>query len=366
MANMTSTTSNGSAPSDVLVIGGGVAGLSAALALGRARRSVTVVDAGRPRNAPAPHSHGYLTRDGASPLDLVGFGRAEVRGYGGEVVEGTVVSVSRQGGASRGSGTSGESRPSRDSGADREGREGPRGGSGGEGPHGDVFRAELADGTFRYGRRLLVTTGLVDELPDVPGLRERWGRDVVHCPYCFGWELLDAPLGVLATGPHAVEQALMWRQWSADLVLFRHTGPAPTGEQRERLAARGIPVVAGEVAGIETADDRLTGIRLRSGEVVARSALVVAPRMAARGTLPAALGVPVTEDPGLGVRVEADASGRTSVPGVWAAGNAADPRAGVVQSAASGMTAAVAINADLTEEDTVLALASARTLRRTA
>ncbi len=308
---------------DVVVVGGGLAGLAAALGLARARRSVLVLDAGQPRNAPAAHAHGYLTRDGMPPLELLSIGRAEVRGYGGEVVESTVTSLGRL----------------------------PGGG----------FRVGLADGNGWDARRLLVTTGLVDELPDIPGLRERWGRDVVHCPYCFGWELRDAPLGVLATSPHAAVQALMWRQWSPDVILFQHTAPGPTDEQAEQLTARGIRVVAGEVAAIEISDDRLSGVRLRSGQVVHRRAVVVAPRFEARHALLDHLDAVVTEHPlGIGCQVQADATGRTAAPGVWVAGNLADVTAGVMQAASSGVIAATAINADLAAEDIDRAVTAAR------
>jgi thioredoxin reductase len=308
---------------DVVVVGGGLAGLAGALGLARARRSVLVVDAGQPRNAPAAHAHGYLTRDGMPPLELLSIGRAEVMGYGGEIVEGPVTSLKRL----------------------------PGGG----------FRVGLSDGSGWDARRLLVATGLVDELPDIPGLRERWGRDVVHCPHCFGWEFRDAPLGVLAMGPHAAVQALTWRQWSPDVILFRHTAAGPIGEQMEKLTARGIRVVAGEVAAVEVSDGRLSGVRLRSGQVVHRRALVVAPRFEARHALLDDLDVVVTEHPlGIGCQVQADATGRTAAPGVWVAGNLANVTAGVMQAASSGVIAATAINADLTAEDTDRAVAAAR------
>lgn len=313
-------TLNWSSELDVLVVGGGLSGLGAALGLVRARRSVLVVDAGHPRNAPAAHSHGYLTRDGASPLELLKAGRLEVRDYGGTIIEGEVTSLTRL----------------------------PDGG----------FHAALPDGTSHRARRVLVTTGLVDELPDIPGLRERWGRDVVHCPYCFGWEVRDQPLGVLSTGPLAAAQALMWRQWSDDVVLLRHTAPELTDEQREQLDARGIGVVDGEVVAIESTDDRLTGIRLASGRVITRSAVVVGPWFAARHALLDGLGVTVIEHPlGIGEQVKADPAG-LAAPGVYVAGNVADVTAGVMQSAASGVIAAAAINADLTAEDTAGAIAA--------
>jgi thioredoxin reductase len=307
---------------DVVVVGGGVAGLSAALGLARARRSVLVVDAGHPRNAPAAHAHGYLTRDGVSPFELLAAGRLEVKGYGGDIIDGTVTSIKRL-------------------------------------P--DGFRVETSDGLGWNARRVLVTTGLVDELPDIPGLRPRWGRDVVHCPYCFGWELRDEALGVLANGSQAAVQALMWRQWSPDVTLFLHTVVHPTDEEMEQLAARGIRVVEGQVTAVEVTDDRLSGVRLQSGHVIHRSALVVGPRLEARHVLLDDLGVTVAEHPlGIGSQVQADATGRTAAPGIWVAGNVADVTAGVMQSASSGVIAAAAINADLTADDTARAVAAIR------
>jgi thioredoxin reductase len=309
---------------DVVVAGGGLAGLAGALTLARARRSVLVIDGGHPRNAPTAHTHGYLTLDGTPPLELLSVCRAEVCGYGGEIIDGTVASLA----CLPGSG----------------------------------FQAELADGTSLAARRVLVATGLVDVYPDIPGLADRWGRDVVHCPFCFGWELRGQPLGVLATGPQAAMQALMWRQWSADVALFLHTAPRPSAEQAEQLAARGIGMIDGEVTGIEVAGDRLSGVRLHSGHVVPRTALVIGPQFEARHALVDRLGVSVTEHPlGIGHQVQADATGLTVVPGLWVAGNVADVTAGVMQSAASGVTAATAINADLTAEDTARAVTAART-----
>ncbi|MEV6637010.1 NAD(P)/FAD-dependent oxidoreductase [Actinoplanes sp. NPDC051470] len=311
-------------PVDVVVVGGGLSGLGAALTLVRARRSVVVIDAGNPRNAPAAHSHGYLTRDGAPPLELLRLGREEIRGYGGEIVSGAVESVARAG--------------------ER------------------LFRVTTAEGDRYAGRRLLITTGLVDVFPDIPGLHERWGNDVVHCPFCFGWELRDQALGVLATGPQATMQALMWRQWSSDVTLFLHTAPEPTDEQRQQLAARGVRVVGGEVTRVEVEDNKITGVRLSHGEVVPRQAIIVGPQFQARHRLLDGLGVEVVDHPmGIGRQVKAEPSGFTGVPGVWVAGNVADVTAGVMQSAASGVTAAATLNADLTQEDVALAVESMRT-----
>ena len=307
---------------DVVVVGGGAAGLSGALMLARARRSVVVVDAGEPRNAPAAGVHGLLGRDGMPPAELLERGRAEVRSYGGEIVRGEVDGVDQDG---------------------------------------DRFAVRLAGGEIVHARRLLVTTGLVDELPGVPGLRERWGRDVVHCPYCHGWEVRDRAIGVLATGPMSVHQALLFRQWSADVVLFTHRAGAPDPEQAEQLAARGIGVVSGEVAALEVADDRLAGVRLADGTVIAREVVAVAPRMVARSGLLAGLGLRAVEHPsGAGEHVPADPTGRTEVPGVWVAGNVTDLSAQVGTAAAAAAFAAAQINADLVLEETAAAVAAYR------
>jgi thioredoxin reductase len=307
---------------DVVVIGGGAAGLSGAVALARSRRSVLVVDAGEPRNAPADGVHNYLGREGTPPRELLALGRDEVASYGGTLVPGTVVTAERTD---------------------------------------DGFTVTLDDGSTVAARRLLVATGLVDELPDVPGIAERWGRDVLHCPYCHGWEVRDQPIGILATGPTAVHQALLFRQLSDDVVLFGHTGPELPAAEAEQLAARGIAIVDGEVAGIEVTGDELTGVRLASGEVVARSALVVAPRFTARAGFLSGLGLeaaPVEMNGHVvGSAVGGDPTGATAVPGVWVAGNVADMSAQVVVSAAAGMRAGAMINADLVAEEARLAVA---------
>ncbi|MFF8846378.1 NAD(P)/FAD-dependent oxidoreductase [Streptomyces sp. NPDC015127] len=312
---------------DVVVSGGGAAGLSGALMLARARRSVAVIDAGAPRNAPAEGVHGLLARDGIPPAELLERGRAEVRAYGGHVVSGEVGAVARDDG-----------RPARTG-----------------------FEVTLADGRSVRARRLLVASGLVDELPDVPGLRDRWGRDVVHCPYCHGWEIRDRAIGVLATGPLSVHQALLFRQWSDNVTFFSHTMPPPAGEDAEQLAARGIRVVDGEVASLEIADDRLVGVRLGDGTMVGREALVVSPRMVARAGFLAALGLrPAAHPSGAGEHIPSDAAGRTDVPGVWVAGNVTDLAAQVGGAAAAGAAAAAQINADLVAEEIRQAVAARR------
>ncbi|MGH3138576.1 MAG: NAD(P)/FAD-dependent oxidoreductase [Gaiellales bacterium] len=292
------------------MVGGGAAGLNAALVLGRARRRVVVVDAGSPRNAPAAHMQGFLSRDGMPPSELLAVGRAEVTGYGVELVDGQVTGIE------------------------------------------PGFVVHLADDRALGARRILVATGVNDELPEIAGVRERWGRDLLHCPYCHGWEVRDQPIAVLGTVPGSVVHAQLVRQWSDDVVFFVHTYDLIETE-RVALEARGIDVVSGAVARLVVEADRLTGVELADGRVVARTAVFIRP-----GNVPHADGLLA----GLGCQVDdhgfvtVDATGRTSTPGVWAAGNVVDPRAQVITSAGAGSAAAIAINADLVEEDVERAL----------
>jgi thioredoxin reductase len=298
---------------DVVVIGGGAAGLSAALVLSRARRDVLVVDSGTPRNAPAAHMHGFLSRDGLPPGDLLALGRDEVLGYGGKMVDGAVTEVV---------------------------------------PFGDTgFWVMLADGQRGSGRRLLVATGLRDELPGIPGLRDRWARDVLHCPYCHGYEVRDQQLGVLGDSPDTVRYAQIIRQWAADVVLFAPTGTL-TGAERSQLVARAIGIVEGSVERVLVEDDHLSGVELDDGRTVPRDALFVPPRFVPNNDLLVGLGCDFDEDGW----VTAGPNGQTTVPGVWAAGNVSNPRAHVITAAGEGFAAAIAINADLVDEDVRLAI----------
>jgi thioredoxin reductase len=299
---------------DILVIGGGAAGLSAAQMLGRSRRSVAVVDSGEPRNAPAWGVHGFLSRDGINPAELLAIGRGEAEQYGVAIVPGRVVATS--GNVAQG------------------------------------FEATLDDGTQLRGRLLLIATGLVDELPDIPGLRERWGKDVLHCPFCHGWEVQDQAIGIVGNGPWSVHQALLFRQWSSNITLFLNNRVAPSGVESEQLAARGVKVVGGAVESVRVEQDRLRGIALAGGPEIAVEALVVGPRVHARLEAFAGLGLAPSEHPsGAGTYLATDADGATSVPGVWAAGNVADLKAQVLASAATAAWTAVVINNHLMAEE---------------
>ncbi|MEU3998370.1 NAD(P)/FAD-dependent oxidoreductase [Streptomyces fungicidicus] len=297
---------------DVVVVGGGAAGLSAALVLGRARQRTLVVDAGEPRNAPSSHMQGYLTRDGMAPAEFLALGREEIARYGVRLVRDRVTDVTRDG----------------------------------------DFTVALDAGRTVRARRLVVAPGLRDELPTVPGVAERFGRDVLHCPFCHGWEVRDQPFGVLASSAMSVHQALMVSQWSKDVTLFLHRVAEEelSEEDLRRLAAAGVGVVPGEVAALEIEDDRLTGVRLADGSVHTRSVLFVAPRPVPRTGLLERLGAELTETP-FGAYPVVDPTGLTTVPGVWAAGNAIGFAEQVVHAASGGYRAAAAIVGDLLMSD---------------
>ena len=273
---------------DVLVVGGGPAGLSAAIGLARFGKVVEVVDAGEPRNGPAAGVHNLLGHDGISPFELLRRGGAELASFGGRVVRDRAVDARAEG---------------------------------------DGFVVTLASGGSRRARRLVVAAGGRDVLPEVEGLRERWGREVLHCPFCHGWEVRGQRIGVVATDPDvAAHQAALFRELSDDVVV--------------------LPVA--DVAAVVIEDDVLTGVRLVDGRVVARDALVVMPTVVVDSPVLDALGVPQSDD--LRTGYVHDALGATPVPGVWVAGNVGEPFATVVMAAAAGMTVAGAVMADVVAE----------------
>jgi thioredoxin reductase len=308
---------------DVVVIGGGAAGLNGALILARSRRSVVVIDSGFPRNAPAEAVHGLIALDGTPPAEILRRGREQVRQYGGRVVYGEVVSAE-------------SAAPSAD---------------------GDLrFIVTLADGRGITARRILVATGVTDVLPEVPELAEHWGHSVVHCPYCHGWEVRDEPIGILATGAVSIGHAFLFRQLTEDLTYFTH-GTDLDEDSRARFAARGIRIIDTPVTAVVNDEDgALAGVRLADGQVVARRVLAVGPQMQARAQGLQGLSLPMQDLPNMGRGFASGMAGTTEVPGVWVAGNATDPAAQVGASAAAGALAAANINSTLAIADTEAAL----------
>lgn len=300
---------------DVAVVGGSAAGLAAALQLGRQRRSVIVVDAGEPRNAPAAHMHGYLGREGSAPSELASIGREEVRSYGGEVVDGRVIEVTRT--------------------VD------------------DRFRVDLVGGHTVFARRVLAATGLVDELPDIEGLGDHWGGDVIHCPFCHGFEVRDRRIVQIVTHPMGLHPARLFRQLSTRLTLVLHEGVDAEADEVVTLRAAGVRVVDERVRSIVTGDDgHVAAVELWDGERIGADAVVVGTRFRVRAEPFASLGLTPAEHPsGMGSCIETDAMGATAVPGLYAAGNVTDPNQQVLHAAADGSRVGAMISLSLAQED---------------
>jgi len=310
---------------DAVVIGGGVAGLSAAQMLGRARRSTLVLDGGSPRNRFAAHMHGVLGHDGVDPAALLSRGRDEVASYGVVVETAEVAEVDDEG---------------------------------------DLLRIVRADGAIERARAIVVATGIRDELPEIPGLAALWGRSVLHCPYCHGWEVADRRLGVLATSPASIHQIELARQWSADLTAFTAFAEPLPADVRALLIARGIRIVASPVQAVTSAGDELTGVIDADSTSHTIDALFVAPAPGLRLDFLASLALARTDQPGSPLAV--DALGATSHPRVWAAGNVTAPFGNVPLSMGAGSMAGAAVNAALVAEDAARAVAERRRQRNDA
>ncbi|WP_179206772.1 FAD-dependent oxidoreductase [Microbacterium esteraromaticum] len=293
---------------DVAVIGGGPAGLAAAIALARSRRNVVLVDAGEPRNAPAEGAHNVLGNEGIAPLELIARGRAEAESYGVQIVSGRVSRVSGQI---------------------------------------DDFTVEVGEGAQRIrARRVILATGLVDDLPDVPGVAAGWGSTVLHCPFCHGWEVRDQRIAILARQDVPLHQAMLFRQLSDRVTLFLHEASVPTAEQWEQLAALKVDVVTSRVRRLRMEHTRVRAVEMEDGSLFDADAVVVSPRFNVRTELYEMLGG-IAGEGMFGAEIPVDPRGQTAVSGVWVAGNAGQPMAMVVASSASGMMTGAAVHGDL-------------------
>jgi thioredoxin reductase len=296
---------------DVIVAGGSFAGLSAAMQLARARRRVLVLDHGQPRNRFAHASHGFFGQDGRAPAEMLRTAREQVLAY-----------------------------PTAELRHDEATRAAP-------GPGG--FEVELASrGTVR-ARRLVLATGVVDELPALPGLRERWGRTVLHCPYCHGYEVAGGRLGILAIGEASLHQALLLPDWSAVVILFTNGAFEPDETQRHALALRGVRTDPRPVLEIIGEGERLSGVRVRESDgsaVVPLDALFTGSRTRMASSLAEQLGCALEEGP-FGPVIRTDAWKETTVPGVFAAGDIARVPHNATWASADGVTAGIGAHKSL-------------------
>lgn len=291
-----------------MIVGGGPAGLSAALVLGRARRRVTVVDAAAQRNRRSLAMHAYLSRDGVAPADFLELARRELARYDGVgLVAGTAAAAVRIDGG---------------------------------------FRVTLREGPTLEGRALLLATGVVDDVPDIEGLDALYGISVHHCPYCDGWEHRDAPIAVLGCGETALKFVLAMTRWSADLVWCTN-GTAASDQDRRRLERLGIRLRDERIRRLEGCDGRLERIVFDEGPPLERDAIFFCTGQRQHSDLAARLGCRFN---GKGT-VETRGAETTDVPGVWVAGDASKDAQLVIVAAAEGAEAAVAINVELTRRD---------------
>ena len=300
---------------DVVVVGGSAAGLAAALQLVRQRRSVIVVDSGEPRNAPAAHMHGYLGHEAVAPSELTAIGREEVRSYGGEVLAGRVMNVSRD--------------------------------------DDDSFLVELELGGSISARRVLAATGLNDELPDIDGLAEHWGGDVIHCPFCHGYEARDQRVVQIVTHPAGLHPSVLFHQLTSSLTLVLHEGVDADSAELVSLRSAGVSVIDEQVSRVVTGEGGgVRAVELADGQSLDADAVVVATRFRARAEPFASLGLELAEHPmGLGDFVPTDETGATTIPGLYAAGNVSDPSQQVLHAAAAGSRVGAMISFSLAHED---------------
>jgi len=307
---VSAATRNGGAPPDydAIVIGGGPAGLSAALYLGRARRRTLVLDAGRPRNSPSPAAHGVFTRDGTPPGELLAEARRQLAAYPTvELQETEAVAAFAE-------------------------------------PNGYTVR--LQDGSEARARRLLLACGVRDELPPIPGLAENWGTSVLHCAYCHGYEVADQPLALYARGQDAMESAASLFPLSRDLLLCTDGPSGLTTADRQRLEGRGVGIVEAGILRVSGTSSQLA-LHFADCSTVMRRAIFVNTTLHPASRLPVELGCKL-DGPS---RLVVGANWETTVPGVYAAGDVAAPRKQAVVAAASGAEAAMALNGALVRED---------------
>jgi thioredoxin reductase len=301
---------------DAIVVGGSIAGLSAALLLGRACKRVLVCDAGKPRNQVAHTSHNYFSRDGIAPAELLHIGREQLQPYDVEIRQGEVVDAKKLG-----------DYPS--------------------GTLRDRFQVTLSNGDQFLGRKLLLATGMKDTLPSIEGFAELWGNSVFHCPYCHGWEVRDQPLAIYGKGEVAVEQAFMLTGWSRDLVLCSDGAAELIDEQRQQLLNWGIQIREENIARLDHQDGELTGIVFANNEVLPRRGILFRPQSHQHSHLAAKLGCKLGSDH----IIEVNDFKQTSVAGVYAVGDASSPLSQISWAVASGMLAASFVNRALIEEN---------------
>ena len=292
---------------DAIVIGGSFAGLSAALYIARGRRSVSVIDNGSPRNRFATHSHGFFTRDGSEPGAMLSIARAQVAAYPTTTfVEGEAISAVREA---------------------------------------DGFSVRLATGEVLESTRLVLAFGISDELPAIPGLAERWGRSVLHCPYCHGYEFSERRLGVLNVSPASVQQAMLIAEWGPT-TFYLNGGPEPDQASLAELQRRRVAIEPASITGLLGEGVELSAIELADGRTSSADALYLGPRTRLNSEIAQQLGCAMDEGR-FGSIIRTDGTRMTTVPGVFAAGDITRDAHNATWASADGVTAGTAVHRSL-------------------
>ncbi|GAB3643380.1 NAD(P)/FAD-dependent oxidoreductase [Spirosoma arcticum] len=298
---------------DAIIVGGSVAGLSAALVLGRSLRRVLVVDGGKPCNRQTPHSHSFMTRDGETPAQLTVIARQQALAYPTvSFMNGNVVTLTKN----------------------------------------EVgFSLSTDQGESFRARKVLLATGVEDMMPPLPGFAECWGRSVLHCPYCHGYEVQHQPLGVLAHPDHVMMQVPLIRHWSKNLTLFTNGTVSLTTEQRDTIQRLNVPIVETPIQRIRHENGMMTAFAFADGSALALTALFAAVPFRQHSDLAQQVGCTFTETGLIGVSL----FGETSVPGLFAAGDNSSPLRQLAIASANGGTAGAGLNRELINDDTATA-----------
>jgi thioredoxin reductase len=313
---------------DTIIVGGGPAGLSAALLLGRSLKSVLVIDSGKPRNAVSHGANGFLSRDGIAPSELLQIGREQLAKYDSvKFYSGKVIDAQHLNSSATGTGR-------------------------------DGFEVTIDNGERFTARKLLLATGVKDILPDIDGFTELWGTGVFHCPYCHGWEVRDKSLAIYGKGATGVEQAMMLTGWSRDLILFSD-GDELNDEQRQKLVRWGIEICEEKIVGLERENAALTGIVLANGKIIPRDGMFLHPKLQQHSDLAKKIGCDFADNSfGIFTNIFTENSfirvgedKQTSVPGLYAVGDTSSLLSQLTVVAAAGVAAAVSINRALIAEN---------------
>ncbi|HRG79820.1 MAG TPA: NAD(P)/FAD-dependent oxidoreductase [Cyclobacteriaceae bacterium] len=294
---------------DVIIVGGSYAGLSAAMALGRALRKVLVIDGGKPANRYTPHSHNFITHDGKTPGEIVEIARKQVDKYSTiKRLDGFVVNAEKSG---------------------------------------NDFLVHLSSGNTYVSKKLIFATGIIDQMPDIPGFADCWGKSVLHCPYCHGYEVRDETTGILGNGDYGFEFAGLIRNWTSQLTLFTNGKSLLTPDQSDKLANRKIPVVEKEIEKLDNNNGLLQRIIFKDGTVSFLNALYARPAFLQHCSVPELMGCELTEEG----YIKADMTQKTSVHGVYACGDSTTRIRTVANAVAMGTTAGMMLNKELSMEE---------------